>query len=115
MVIGRITVGTLSGEIDVFVEVLGKGPRPGTMCVRALNGLQPFTKFSHGGPFQDDTAVVAAPSLRDLCCRIDPLYLPAEIQPKATGSAEPVSIPAPPILAEDWFLESQYEDRTWTE
>ena len=56
MVVGKITVSTCYGDAEIPVEVLGKGPRPGTAWVRALNGLEPFTKMSHGGPYQDDTS-----------------------------------------------------------
>ena len=45
------------------VEVLGKGPRPGTAWVHALNGLEPFTKISHGGPYQDSPSIVLIPRL----------------------------------------------------
>ena len=43
-----------------------KGPRPGTVWVRALNNLNPFTKMSHGGPYQDDTAVWSIPHVRNV-------------------------------------------------
>lgn len=49
MVVGKITLQTEYGDAEIPVEVLGKGPRPGTAWVRALNGLEPFTKMSHGG------------------------------------------------------------------
>ena len=72
MVKAEITLGTCYGDAVIPVEVLGKGPRPGTAWVRALNGLEPFTKISHGGPFQDSTSVVLIPHLRDVRIESDP-------------------------------------------
>ena len=62
MVTGEITVRTCYGDADIPVEIYAKGPRPGTVWVRALNNLAPFTKMSHGGPYQDDTAVWSYPA-----------------------------------------------------
>ncbi len=104
MVVGTITVGTCYGDAEIPVELLGKGPRPGTAWVKALNGLQPFTKISHGGPYQDDTLVIPLPFVRDVHLERDPEEEPEEI------IEEPVvKVPFP---APDWFLESVYEDRT---
>ncbi len=100
MVVGMITIGTCYGDADIPVELLGKGPRPGTAWVKALNGLQPFTKISHGGPYQDDTIVIPLPLVREVHVEIEP-------------GKEPVE--ANKILAPDWFLESAYEDRTYSE
>ena len=72
MVKAEITLGTCYGDAVIPVEVLGKGPRPGTAWVRALNGLEPFTKISHGGPYQDSTSVVLIPHLRDVRIESDP-------------------------------------------
>ena len=66
MLIAEITVGTCYGDAVIPVEILGKGPRAGTARVQALNGLRPFTHFSHGGPTQDCTATVLVPQLRDI-------------------------------------------------
>lgn len=108
MVIARITVSTCYGDADIPVEVLGKGPRSGTAWVKALDGLQPFTKMSHGGPYQDNTTVVMIPHLRDVHLESD----------SVEGRTEEI-IDKPdiriPILAPDWFLESAYEDRTCIE
>jgi len=98
MPVAKMTVNTMAGEVDIMVEILGNGPRPGTIWVRALRGCRPFTKTSHGGPYQDDTAMVYLPSLREIH--------------NSEARAEAVVIPSP-IIQEDWFLESQYEDRTW--
>lgn len=57
MIVGELTLGTCYGEMVFKVEILNIGPRPGTVCVKALDGLRPFPKMSHGGPFQDDTAL----------------------------------------------------------
>ena len=99
MLIATITVDTCTGEVDFPVEVLGKGPRPGTAWVKALGGCRPFTKMSHGGPYQDDKAVVFLPCLCEL--RI------AEVSLRI-----PVSAPFE-RKQEDWFLEIEYEDRTY--
>ena len=111
MVIGMITVSTWCGDADIRVELLGKGPRQGTAWIKALEGKQPFTKISHGGPYQDNTAVVPLPYVRDVHLEEDPEEEKEEI---TAAPDEKVSIPAPDryILAEDWFLESAYEDRT---
>ena len=111
MVVGMITVATCYGDADIPVELLGKGPRPGTAWVKALGGLQPFTKISHGGPYQDDTLVVPLPFVRDVHLERDPdEELGEEVAIKP-------NIPAPDryIPAGDWFLESAYEDRTYSE
>lgn len=72
MIKAEITVGTCYGDVVIPVEVLGKGPRPGTVWVRALNGLEPFTKISHGGPYQDSTSIVLIPHLREVYIEKDP-------------------------------------------
>jgi len=61
-----MTVVDISGSALITVEVLKTGPRPGTLWVRALGGLKPFTRFTHGGPVQDGTALVILPQLRTL-------------------------------------------------
>ena len=66
MVVATITISTRTGALDIGVEVLEKGPRPGTAWVQTLNGLQPFTRHTHGGPCQEDYAVVAFSHLRDV-------------------------------------------------
>ncbi len=105
MVVGLITIGTCYGAADIPVELLGKGPRPGTAWVKALGGLQPFTKSSHGGPYQDDTLVVPLLLVRDVHFEKDPEKdLGEEFTKDACVEA--------PILALDWYLESAYEDRT---
>jgi len=99
MIIATINIGTICGDQLVPVEVLRKGPRPKTAWVRALGGLQPFLKYSPGGPFQDDTSVVPTPHLRDV-------HL-AERSP-----AEDREGPTRPA---DGFLEECYENRTYVE
>ena len=98
MVVGEITVSTCYGDTPIAVEILGKGPRPGTAWVKALGGLEPFTKMSHGGPYQDDTAVWHTHHLRNVHIENIDAQLETEEQPE----------PAP-----DWFLEMAYEDRTY--
>lgn len=66
MVVATITVSGHTGLLDIAVEVLGKGPHPGTAWVQALNGLQPFTRHTHGGPCQEDCAVVSIARLRNV-------------------------------------------------
>ena len=61
MLVGTITLDTCYGPAIIPVELLGKGPRPGTVWVKALGGRRPFTKMSHGGPCQDDTLVMPIP------------------------------------------------------
>lgn len=122
MVKAEITVGTCYGDVVIPVEVLGKGPRPGTAWVRALNGLEPFTKISHGGPFQDSTSIVLIPHLREVHIEIDPdesieeEWLQEggiEVQLPISEKGIPVEDRNTPV--EDWFLESAYEDRTFIE
>ena len=108
MVVGMITVATCYGDADIPVELLGKGPRPGTAWVKALDGLQPFTKISHGGPYQDDKVVIPLLFVRDVHLEKDPddeLIKEITEEPVIKG----------PIPAPDWFLESAYEDRTGVE
>ncbi len=128
MVVGKITVSTCYGDAEIPVEIRGKGPRPGTAWVTALNGLQPFTKMSHGGPYQDDSAVVQTFSIREVrvvsddgeplpeATQAEPVEEAMLIAPKIfTPSKEPDLVVSRKVLAEDWFLESAYEDRTYLE
>jgi hypothetical protein len=125
MVVGKITVCTCYGDAEIPVEVRGKGPRPGTAWVTALNGLQPFTKMSHGGPYQDNSAVVQTFSIRDVkivpdeeepspeVVQVEPVEEPVLISPEIfTPSIEPELVGEGKLLPADWFLESAYEDRT---
>ena len=107
MVKAEITIGTCYGDAVIPVEVVGKGPRPGTVWVRALNGLEPFTKNSHGGPYQDSTTVVHIPHLRDVRVETDPEEAPIceTIEP---GELEVQISPQDHVLPADWFLESAY-------
>ena len=114
MVKAKITIGTCYGDADIPVEVLGKGPRPGTAWVRALDGLEPFTKNSHGGPYQDSTSIVLIPHLRDNQIERDPVE--ELIEELAQENEIKVQLPVPDqIIPADWFLESAYEDRTFSE
>lgn len=63
MLTAQMTIVDLSGISVITVEVLDKGPRPGTAWVRALGGITPFTRYTHGGPSQEDTALVLLPHL----------------------------------------------------
>ncbi len=111
MIKAEITVGTCYGDAIIPVEVLRQGPRPGTVWVQALDGLHPFTRISHGGPYQDSMAVVHIPHLRDVHADGD-----VSVPPEEEGLQEAaVEIQIPPEaqpLPPDWFLESAYEDRT---
>jgi hypothetical protein len=98
MVVGEITVSTCYGDVVIAVEILGKGPRPGTAWVKALGGLEPFTKMSHGGPYQDDAAVWPTHHLRNVHIEKREAQKEVEARPE----------PAP-----DWFLEMAYEDRNY--
>jgi hypothetical protein len=111
MVVGMITINTCYGNADIPVELLGEGPRPGTVWVTALNGLQPFTKISHGGPYQDSTTVVPLPFLRDVHLEKDPEEEQGEEITEELVVKVPIPAPDRYILVEDWFLESAYEDR----
>ena len=122
MVKAEITVGTCYGDVVIPVEVLGKGPRPGTAWVRALNGLEPFTKISHGGPFQDSTSIVLIPHLREVHIEKDPdesieeeLFQEDGIEVQLPISEKRIPVEDRKIPVEDWFLESAYEDRTFIE
>lgn len=107
MVKAEITIGTCYGDAIIPVEVLGKGPRPGTAWVRALNGLEPFTKNSHGGHYQDNTAVVFIPHLRDVHVENDLEEEPI-CEPIAQEELEVQITPQDHLLPADWFLESDY-------
>ncbi len=102
MITGEITVSSCYGEAVIPVEIYAIGPRPGTVWVRALNNLTPFTKMSHGGPYQDDTSVWPIPLVRNV--------------QQVNEEEQPVAIELPPVEqpqpAPDWFLEMAYEDRT---
>lgn len=106
MVVGKITLQTEYGAAEIPVEVLGKGPRSGTAWVRALGGREPFTKMSHGGPYQDDTSVVAIPHLREVHIEVETTEAAVGPEPAETNLEMPARAP-------DWFLEMAYEDRTY--
>ncbi len=103
MVVGMITIGTCYGDAEIPVELLGKGPRSGTAWVKALGGLEPFTKISHGGPYQDDTLVIQLSLVRDVHLEREP------------GEGLEEVAEEPKILGPDWFLETAYEYRTCSE
>jgi hypothetical protein len=115
MVIGRITISTCNGNADIPVEILGKGPRPGTAWVKALEGLHPFTRMSHGGPCQENTAVILIPSLRGVHLEQDAVDEQVEEITKKPVIETPILAPDRYLPAGDWFLESAYEDRTFIE
>jgi hypothetical protein len=123
MVTAKLKIVTCYGEAIIPVEVVRKGPRPGTAWVSALNGLEPFTMTSHGGPVQVRQALIPTPSL----CEV---YIEASQVGENAGegnSPEPqFKIPKPVSeldfeagdtnnIPVDAFLESAYEDRTWIE
>lgn len=68
MIKAEITIGTCYGNAVIPVEVLQLGPLPGTVWVQAVDGREPFTKNSHGGPYQDSTIFVPIPSLHNIQC-----------------------------------------------
>ena len=112
MITGEITVSSCYGDAVIPVEIYAKGPRPGTVWVRALNNLSPFTQMSHGGPDQDDTAVWSIPLVRNV-------QVAAEKEQPVAEEEQPVAVELPPVElpqpAPDWFLEMAYEDRTYLE
>jgi len=113
MVKAKITIGTCYGDADIPVEVLGNGPRPGTAWVRALDGLEPFCKNSHGGPYQDSMSIVFTPHLRDI--QIESDSDEEMIEKPAQEKGIEVQLPIPDLnVPSDWFLENAYEDRTFT-
>lgn len=111
MIKAEITIGTCYGDAVIPVQVLGKGPRYGTVWVKALNGLQPFTKYSIGGPYQEDSSLVSIPNLQDMRVEnVAPVTQHVEpVQEKQIEVQLPNLVQKVPA---DWFLESAYEDRT---
>jgi hypothetical protein len=107
MIVGMISVTTYSCDAFIPVEMLGKAPRPGTTWVKALDGSQPFTKISHGGPFQDDTIIILQFFVRDVHLEKEP----DEVMDEGIAVETIVKVPIPipdsyvPVLG-DWFLES---------
>jgi len=107
MIKAEITLRTCYGDAIIPVEVFGKGPRPGTAWVRALNGLKPFTKISHGGPCQDSASIVLIPHLRDV--RIEEDLNEEKIKGPTLQNGINVPLPIPDQRAPtDWLLESTY-------
>jgi len=103
MITAEMSLNTCYGETTIQVEILAKGPRTGTAWVRALHGLEPFTKISHGGAYQDSTALVSLPTLRQVCIQhgsqSDPcLSLPDELPGEDLDQMNP---------ADDWSLEGE--------
>lgn len=106
MIKAEITINTCYGKTTISVEILEAGPRAGTVWVQALNGLKPFQKNSHGGPFQENSSIVLIPSLQNIRIEND---LEKEFE-------VPNNRPNPtPIYSSDYFLEGAYEDRTFSE
>ncbi len=104
MLIGKITIDTCYGRTRIEVQLCGKGPRPGSVWVKALGGLEPFTKISHGGPYQANVEIVSLEAIEDL-------HLEASKNQSQSGQAsQRREIPNPAFLL-DWFLEGAYEDR----
>jgi len=91
MLTAQMTIVDLSGRSVITVEILDKGPRPGTAWVRALGGLTPFTRYTHGGPTQEDTALVLLPHLVHL-----------EVIPEE-GQAQPIPIGSPLLEEITWM------------
>lgn len=110
MIKAEITIGTCYGDATIPVEVLGSGPFQGTVWVRALDGLHPFTRMSNGGPTQDDTSIVHIPNLHDVHILSDypETLISASEQPPEID--QPVPVPALNVPL-DWFLESAYTER----
>jgi hypothetical protein len=102
MITGEITVRNCYGDAIIPVEIFDNGPRPGTVWVRALNNLTPFTRMSHGGPYQDRTAVWSLPYVRNI-------QTVAEEESPVAVDLLPAEQSQP---ASDWFLEMAYEDLT---
>lgn len=105
MVKAEITVGTCYGDAVIPVEVFGMGPRPETVWVRALNGLEPFTRNSHGGPCQDSTSIVLISHLRDV--RIENELGQERLEEPVQENAMEVRHPTPDQrIPADWFFQS---------
>lgn len=103
MITAEMSLNTCYGETTIQVEILAKGPRPGTAWVHALHGLEPFTKISHGGAYQDSTALVSLPTLRQVRIQngsqSDPCQaLPDELQGKELDQV---------IQSNGWCLEGE--------
>ncbi len=66
MIIGTVTIDTLTGKADIPVEITGVIDVQGRKLasVRALSG-EPFTIFTHGGPAQTDSIYIAVERIRD--------------------------------------------------
>ena len=111
MIKAEITIGTCYGDAVIPVQVLRKGTRSGTVWVKALNGLHPFTKYSMGGPFQDDTSVVSIPNLKDMRLENSTAVI-QYVEPIQKREKEVQTSDLAQKVPADWFLESVYEDRT---
>lgn len=66
MVLGTVTVQTMSGALEVRVEVLEVVQIRGRKMafVRALQG-EPFTKHTHGGPAQYSSTYVSIEAIKN--------------------------------------------------
>lgn len=92
MIKAEITISTCYGDVLIPVAVIGRGPRLGTVWVQALNGLEPFTKASHGGPYQDSVSVVLIPNIRDIHFENDPEKELVEVQPQPSDQQIPAGL-----------------------
>ena len=96
MLTAQMTIGDLSGQSVIGVQILKIGPRPGTAWVRALGGIAPFTRYTHGGPAQEDTALVLIPHLINLEVIPELQVEDVQAQPipeRALALEEPIWIP----------------------
>ncbi len=112
MIVGMITIGTCYGDVDIPVQLIGKGPRPETVWVKALGGLQPFTKISHGGPYQDDTIIFSLPMVRNVHLEREQDNEQSRKKEEKTKEEASISAPDQNISTMDWTLERSYENRT---
>jgi len=108
MIIGTIRIRNCYGDADIQVEILSKGPRPGTTWVKAIGNLEPFTKISHGGPFQASTELVSRTSLKNVHFEKHLDEKPVRDKVGEPEVKKPQRVPA-------WFLESAYESRVGDE
>lgn len=53
-----VKVSTCYGDVIVPVRLLARADLKDRVWVQSLNGMQPWTRYTSGGPCQTDTAVV---------------------------------------------------------
>lgn len=78
MIIATVTISTMTGNHDFPVEVIdafktSDGRRIAVVKALPVNGkeIEPFTKISHGGPYQSSTENIGVEYLKNVAVAVE--------------------------------------------